>query len=92
MPESCAQLCRLSVAKRRNTQFSFLPNRASAVIDALQRAAVPMTTRETADALLAGKKPRATQAAVLALLRKRNGGTVLGDGPRGKWRVKETAN
>jgi hypothetical protein len=32
------------------------------------------------------------QAAILAVLRKRNGGTVLGDGPRGKWRLKEAAS
>jgi hypothetical protein len=58
-----------------------------------------MTTRETSDALLAGKKPEATrhqtmvlQAAILAVLRKRKGGTVLGDGPRGKWRLKEAAS
>lgn len=50
-------------------------------------------------ALLTGKKPEATrhqatvlQAAVLAVLRKRNGGAVVGDGPRGKWRMKDATN
>jgi hypothetical protein len=58
-----------------------------------------MTTREISDALLAGKKPEATrhqamvlQAAILAVLRKRNGGAVVGDGPRGQWRLKEAAD
>jgi hypothetical protein len=58
-----------------------------------------MTTREIADALLVGKKPEATrhqamvlQAAILAMLRRRNGGAVVGDGPRGRWRLKEAAS
>ena len=60
---------------------------------------MPMTTRELSDALLAGKKPEATrhqamvlQAAILAALRARSGTVVVGDGPRGKWRLKEAAN
>jgi hypothetical protein len=72
---------------------------ARAVIDTLRRSAAPMTTREIADALLVGKKPEATyhqamvlQAAILAALRARNGTVVVGDGPRGKWRLKEAAN
>jgi hypothetical protein len=32
------------------------------------------------------------QAAILAALRKRNGGAVVRDGPRGAWRLKEAAN
>jgi hypothetical protein len=58
-----------------------------------------MTTREITDALLAGKKPEATrhqamvlQAAILAVPRHRNGTIVTGDGPRGKWQLKEAAN
>jgi hypothetical protein len=56
-------------------------------------------TCEISDALLVGKKPEATrhqamvlQAAILAALRARNGVAVIGDGPRGKWRLKEAAN
>jgi hypothetical protein len=56
-----------------------------------------MTTREISDALLVGKKPEATrhqamvlQAAILAVLRKRNGVAVISDGPR--WQMKEAAN
>jgi hypothetical protein len=50
------------------------------------------------DALLVGKRPEATpyqleklRAAVFGVLRKRNGGAVVGDGPRGAWRLKEAA-
>jgi len=49
----------------------------------MRRAGTSMTAREIADALVAGKEPVATrkqavdlQAAILAALRKRNGGTV----------------
>jgi hypothetical protein len=88
---------RLIAPKRRNVGNPWFKRGtlARAVIDALRRSAVPMTT----DALLAGKKPEATrhqamvlQAAILAVLRKRNGGAVVGDGPRGQWRLKEAAN
>jgi hypothetical protein len=55
-----------------------------AVIDTLRRATGPMTARQISDALLAGRKPEPTrkqaidvQAAVLAVLRKRNGGRYL---------------
>jgi hypothetical protein len=61
-------------------------------MDTLRRSTVPMTMREITDALLTGKKPEATrhqamvlQAAILAVLRKRNGEAVIGDGPRGRW-------
>jgi len=32
------------------------------------------------------------QAAILAALRARNGTAVVGDGPRGKWRLKKVTN
>ena len=92
---------RLIAPKRRNTGNPWFKRGtlARAVIDALRRSAVPMTTRELSYALLAGKKPEATrhqamvlQAAILAALRARNGTVVVGDGPRGKWRLKEAAN
>jgi hypothetical protein len=50
-------------------------------VDVLRRAAVPMTAREIAETLIAGKAPEASrkqatdlQAAILAALRKRDGG------------------
>jgi hypothetical protein len=87
---------RLIAPKRRNVgNPSFKRGTlARAVIDTLRRSVLPMTTREIADALLIGKKPEATrkqamvlQAAILAVLRKRNGGAVVGDGPRSRWRL-----
>jgi hypothetical protein len=68
-----------------------------AVIDVLRRATGPMTARQIADALLAGKRPEPTrkqaidlQAAVLAGLRKRNGGAVTGEGAPVRWRLQDT--
>jgi hypothetical protein len=86
---------RLIAPKRRNVGNPWFKRGtlARAVIDTLRRAGMPMTT------LLAGKKPEATrhqamvlQAAILAILRRRNGAAVVGDGPRGRWRLKEAAN
>jgi hypothetical protein len=58
-----------------------------------------MTAREIADALIAGKTPEATrkqaidlQAAILAALRKRNGGSVIGDGSPEPWKLIEAAS
>jgi hypothetical protein len=91
---------RLIAPKRRNVGNPWFKRGtlSRAVIDALRRAAEPMTTREIADALLAGKKPEATrkqemvlQAAILATLRKRNGGAVVGEGAPAHWRMKEAA-
>jgi len=90
---------RLIAPKRRNVGNPWFKRGtlSRAVIDALRRSAAPMTTREIADALLAGKKPEATrhqgmvlQAAILAVLRRRAGGAVAGDGPR--WQLKEAAD
>jgi hypothetical protein len=68
-------------------------------LDVMRRAAVPMTAREIADALIADKAPEATrkqaidlQAAILAALRKRDGTTVIGEGAPARWRLKEAAN
>jgi hypothetical protein len=65
----------------------------------LRRAnSTPMTAREIAEALIAGKAPQATrkqaidlQAAILVALRKRNGGAVVGEGAPARWRLKEAA-
>jgi hypothetical protein len=91
---------RLIAPKRRNVGNPWFKRGtlARAVIDTLRRSAVAMTTREISDALLVGKRPEATpyqleklRAAVFGVLRKRNGGAVVGDGPRGAWRLKEAA-
>jgi hypothetical protein len=87
---------RLIAPKRRNVGNPWFKRGtlSRAVIDALRRATEPMTTREIADALLAGKKPGATrhqaivlQAAILAILRRRNGGAVVGEGAPARWRL-----
>jgi hypothetical protein len=92
---------RLIAPKRRNVGNPWFKRGtlARAVIDTLRRAAVPMTTREIADVLLLGKKPEATrhqaivlQAAILAILRRRNGGAVVGEGAPARWRLKEGAS
>jgi hypothetical protein len=63
-------------------------------VDVMRRAGTPMTAREIADALKAGKTPEVArkqaidlQAAILAALRKRNGGAVVGDGAPARWRL-----
>ena len=63
--------------------------------DVLRRAQAPMTAREVAEALIAGKAVPATrkqaidlQAAILAALRKRNGGTVTGEGAPAQWSLR----
>src|SRR3984893_7057392 len=68
-------------------------------VDVLRRAGTPMTAREIADALMADKAPQGTrkqaidlQAAILAAMRKRNGGTVVGEGAPARWKLKEAAN
>jgi hypothetical protein len=65
-------------------------------VDVLRRAAVPMTAREIAEALIADKAPQATrkqaldlQPAILVALR--NGGMVVGEGAPARWRLKESA-
>jgi hypothetical protein len=63
-------------------------------VDVMRRAGAPMTAREITDALIAEKAPTATrkqaidiQAAILASMRKRDGGTVAGDGSPARWRL-----
>jgi hypothetical protein len=61
-------------------------------VDVMRRAGRPMTAREITDALIAEKAPEATrkqaidlQAGILASLRKRKGGTVVGEGVPTRW-------
>jgi hypothetical protein len=83
-------------AKRRNKSNPWFKRGTlfRSALDVLRRAAVPMTAREIAEALIAGKAPQATrkqaidlQAAILAVLRKRNGGAVVGDGSPARWKL-----
>jgi hypothetical protein len=60
----------------------------------MRRAGVPMTAREITDALIAHKAPTATrkqaidiQAAILASMRKRDGGSVVSEGSPARWRL-----
>ena len=87
---------RLIAPKRRNVGNPWFKRGTlyRSAVDVLRRAERPMTAREIADALLAGKKPEPTrkqvidvQAAVLAALRKRNGGSVVGDGAPAQWSI-----
>jgi len=68
-------------------------------VDVLRQAQAPMTAREIADTLIAGKAPQATrkqavdvQGAILAALRKRNGDMGTGVGAVGRRGMKEAAN
>ena len=88
-------------AKRRNKSNPWFKRGTlyRSAVDVLRRAGTPMTTREIADTLIADKAPQATrkqakdlQAAILAGLRKRDGGTVVGEGAPARWRLKEAAN
>jgi hypothetical protein len=81
-------------AKRRNKSNPWFKRGTlfRSAVDVLRRAGAPMTAREIADALVAGKAPRATRtwaidlpAAILAALRKRDGATVIGDGAPKRW-------
>src|ERR1700676_2387705 len=88
-------------AKRRNKSNPWFKRGTlfRSAVDVMRRAGTPMTAREIADTLIAGKAPQATrkqaidlQAAILAALRERNGGAVVGDGSPARWRLKEAAN
>lgn len=88
-------------AKRRNKSNPWFKRGTlfRSVVDVMRRAQAPMTAREIADALIAGKAPQATckqsmdlQAAILAALRQRDGATVVGDGAPARWRLKQAAN
>jgi hypothetical protein len=65
----------------------------------LRRADRPMTARDIADVLIAGKQPEPTrkqaiklQVAILAALWKRDGGTVVGERAPARWKLKEAAS
>ena len=67
-------------------------------VDVLRTAAEPLTARAIADALIADRAPQATgkqtmdlQAAILAALRRRDGGTVLGEGSPARSRLHDKA-
>jgi hypothetical protein len=88
-------------AKRRNKSNPWFKRGTlfRSAIDVLRRATAPMTARQIADALIAGKAPQATRkqaidllAAILVALRKRNGLTVVGEGAPARWRLKMAAN
>jgi DNA-binding transcriptional ArsR family regulator len=93
---------RLIAPRRRNTGNPWFKRGtlSRAVIDMLRRSVEPMTTRQITDALLVGKQPAANrhqimvlQAAVLAILRRRDGTAVVGgDTVPQRWRLKVAAN
>jgi hypothetical protein len=83
-------------AKRRNKSNPYFKRGTlfRSAVDVLRRAGAPMTAREIADKLVADKAPQATrkqaidlQAAILVALRKRDGGTVVGEGSPARWRL-----
>jgi hypothetical protein len=85
---------RLIAPKRRNVGNPWFKRGTlfRSAVDVLRRAQAPMTARQIADTLLAGKKPEATrkqvidvQAAILAALRKKNGESVVGEGAPARW-------
>jgi hypothetical protein len=88
-------------AKRRNKSNPWFKRGTlfRSAVDVMRRAATPMTAREIAETLIAGKAVPATrkqfkdlQAAVLAALRKRDGAMVVSAGAPAHWRLKEAAN
>lgn len=88
-------------AKRRNTGNPWFKRGTlyRSVIDVLRRAQAPLTAREITDAVLAGKTPAASrkqainlQAAILVALRKRNGGSVTGEGSPARWKLTNNIN
>ena len=84
-------------AKRRNKSNPWFKRGTlfRSAVDVMRRAGTPMTAKEIAAVLIADKAPQATrkqaidlQAAILAALRKRNGGAVVGEGSPARWRLK----
>jgi hypothetical protein len=84
-------------AKRRNKSNPWFKRGTlfRSAVDVLRRAGTPMTARQIAAVLIADKAPQATrkqaidlQAAILAALRKRNGGTVIGEGAPARWTLR----
>jgi hypothetical protein len=84
-------------AKRRNKSNPWFKcgTLFRSAVDVLRRATAPMTAREIAATLIAGKATRKQaidlQAAILVALRKRNGGAVVGEGAPARWRLRESA-
>jgi hypothetical protein len=83
-------------AKRRNKSNPWFKRGTlfRSAVDVMRRAGAPVTAREIAEALIADKAPKATrkqaidlQAAILAALRKRDGGTVVGEGSPAEWKL-----
>jgi len=88
MPEPGFNVATIA-AKRRNKSNPWFKRGTlfRSAVDVLRRSAVPMTAREIAETLIAGKAPEASrkqskdlQAAILAALRKRDGAMVVGVG------------
>ena len=84
-------------AKRRNKSNPWFKRGTlfRSAVDVMRRAQAPMTAREIAEALIAGKAVPATrkqfkdlQAAILAALRKRDGAMVLGLGTPARWSLR----
>ena len=84
-------------AKRRNKSNPWFKRGTlfRSAVDVMRRAHAPMTAREIAEALIAGKAVPATrkqfkdlQAAILAALRKRDGAMVLGLGTPARWSLR----
>src|SRR3979411_507584 len=76
-------------AKRRNKSNPWFKRGTlfRSAVDVMRRSGTPMTARQISDTLIADKAPQATrkqaidlQAAILAGLRKRDGGSVIGEG------------
>jgi hypothetical protein len=81
-------------AKRRNKSNPWFKRGTlfRSAVDVMRRAGAPMTARDIAAALIADKAPQASrkqaidlQAAILAALRKRNNGMVIGEGAPARW-------
>ena len=84
-------------AKRRNKSNPWFKRGTlfRSAVDVLRRAGAPMTAREIAETLIAGKAPEATrkqaidlQAAILAARRKRDGAMVVGVGAPARWSLR----
>jgi hypothetical protein len=84
-------------AKRRNKSNPWFKRGTlfRSAVDVLRRAEAPLTARQIAETLIAGKAPLGTrkqaidlQAAILVALRKRNGATVVGEGAPARWQLK----
>ena len=84
-------------AKRRNKSNPWFKRGTlfRSAVDVMRRAGSPMTAREIAETLIAGKAPEASrkqskdlQAAILAARRKRDGAMVVGVGAPARWSLR----